>query len=222
MFAEQLIEQSDSFRGLPPESRRAVARLCIPKTVTRHDTLFLEGERAFGLYLLGSGAIHLVKTSPDGKEVVIKTVEPGETFAEVALFDRDTYPVTAVALRKSTVYELPKRDFLRLLDEEKFRNDFIGMLARRLRYLADRILYLTSCDVEERFAGFLREHYGIRNRYVVGMAKKDLAAAIGTVPETLSRLFLRLRKQGKVAGRGKELRVTPSSGRLTKHPTLDS
>ena len=126
-----------------------------------------------------------------------------------SIFERDIYPVTALALRNSAVYEIPKRDFLRLLDEEQFRNDFIGMLTRRLRYLTDRILCLTACDVEERFAGFLREQYGIRERYALGIAKKDLAAAIGTVPETLSRLFLRLKKQGRIAWRGKELRVSP-------------
>jgi CRP-like cAMP-binding protein len=39
------------------------------------------------------------------------------------------------------------------------------------------------------------------------LSKKDFAAAIGTTPETLSRLILRLKKEGRIEWEGKTIRV---------------
>jgi CRP-like cAMP-binding protein len=76
---------------------------------------------------------------------------------------------------------------------------------RKQRYLADRILYLTGHDVEERFFLFLGEQFGRRDKYRIRLSKKDIAAAIGTIPETLSRLLLRLREEEKIRWEGENL-----------------
>jgi CRP-like cAMP-binding protein len=56
---------------------------------------------------------------------------------------------------------------------------------------------LAAYDVEQRFFRFLLQQFGRKEEYVVPLSKKDFAAAIGTIPETLSRLLLRLKKEGK-------------------------
>ena len=64
-------------------------------------------------------------------------------------------------------------------------------------------------DVEDRFFDFLEEHYGRREDYRIPLTKKDVAAAIGTIPETFSRLLLRLKEQGTGSWEGERLRLTP-------------
>ena len=205
-----LLERSEYFRGLSKHSRKSLVSACTPQTVSKRDCLFWEGQKGHSIFLLASGSVQLVKTSEDGKEVVIKTVEPGEVFAEVVLFEQDSYPVTAIAIRKSKVYKLPKTEFVRLLRNEDFRSDFIAYLMKRLRYLADRILYLTAYYAETRFFRFLKDQYGEKEQYEISMSKKDIASAIGTVPETFSRLLLRLDEQGQLVWRGKILRLKPN------------
>ena len=207
----QLLENSPYFRGLSPSSRESLAAACGLETVDRRDYVFFEGEKGQAVFLLASGAVQLVKSAEDGREVVIKTVQPGELFAEVVLFERDAYPVSAVAVKKSSVYRLPRNRFRALLDSASFRDDFIAVLMSRLRYLSDRILQLTAHDVEERFFHFLEEQYGRRESYTPPLSKKDLAAAIGTTPETLSRLILRLKDEKKIRWEEKILRVSPGA-----------
>ena len=67
------------------------------------------------------------------------------------------------------------------------------------RYLAERVRYLTSYDVEERFWRFLREQFGEAERIEPGMSKKDIAAAIGATPQTFSRLTQRLKASGAIS-----------------------
>ena len=94
------------------------------------------------------------------------------------------------------LFEISKKSIDDLLENKDFRNEFIGFLMKKQRYLAERILYLSAMDVEERFFRFLLENYGEKNTYTITLSKKDIASAIGTIPETMSRLIKRLSMKG--------------------------
>lgn len=201
------IEQSDYFRCVSASNRRLLAEICIPKKLGKKETLFNEGDEGNAFYLLASGAVGLYKGVDSGREVVIKIIQPVEPFAEVVLFERSTYPVTAIAIKDTLLFVIPKKQFLSLLDNENFRNDFITMLMMKQRYLAERIKYLTVHDVEERFFIFIREHYMTNHKLQLNLSKKDIAAAIGTTPETYSRLITRLLKENRISITGKTLTI---------------
>ncbi len=207
MELRDLLRKTDLFRGM---SEDALARL-LSKGRTRRfeqgDILFIEGLKGSEFFLVIEGDVRLYKTSPDGQEVSLRIIRPGEIFAEVVLFENTTYPVSSVALSPGSVFCIERSSFTGLLDEREFRNEFIALLMKKQRYLAERILYLTSYDVEERFFHFLMERYGKRDIYTVDMAKKDIASTIGTIPETLSRLILRLRNLGVLQWEGNTLKV---------------
>ena len=201
----RFLAESTFFKGLSPESQKALAAICSRRELRKRDFLFREGETGRALYLLRRGAIQLHKTAPDGSEVVIKIVQPSEVFAEVVLFEQERYPVTAVALAPSEVITFPRLDVHRLLDLGGFRNDFIAMLMRKQRYLAERLMQLSSRDAEGRLLWFLRQQYGEQKIIHLDVSKKDIAAAVGTTPETLSRLILRLKHRGVLTWSGKTI-----------------
>jgi CRP/FNR family transcriptional regulator len=181
----------------------------MPGERPKHTTLFREGEPGEAMHLLARGRVSLHKLSPDGHETVIKVIKPGEVFAEVILFEKKFYPVTAVALTDVLIFKLPRRDLLNLLRQEDFRNDFIAMLLRKQRYLADKIQQLTSQDVEQRLRAFLIEQYGDQEEIQVEINKKQLAAAIGATPETLSRLLQDLKRRKWMVWKQGIIRVAP-------------
>jgi CRP-like cAMP-binding protein len=202
-----LLRQSDFFRSMSVSGRKAVAAICIPKVLKKREMLFMEGEKGHAMFLMAQGAVQIFKSSAEGKEVVIKIVRPGEIFGEAILFERDLFPVSACALTPAEVFLLPKKQFDCLLEEEGFRRDFIAMLLSKQRYLADQIYRISALDVEQRFFHFLAEQYGEREEYRIDVTKKDVAAAIDALPETLSRLLLKLREEGAVQWDGETLRL---------------
>jgi len=191
------ISAAPFFNGLSPENKQALASLSRIKRVQKKQILFIEQEKGHALFLLISGNIRLFKSLPDGKEIVIRIIEPGEVFGEVILFEEDVYPVSAMAIKDSTLLLLPKREIDTLLEKASFRKDFIRMLMRKMRYLAEQIREWSSNDPESRFIRFLESHYGLRSDYPVAFSKKEVAASIGILPETFSRLLLRLKKSGR-------------------------
>jgi CRP/FNR family transcriptional regulator, dissimilatory nitrate respiration regulator len=204
-----LLGQVSFFKGISPDSRRALARICLPVEMKKRQVVFRERDRGDAFYLLVQGRVQLHKTAPDGREIVIKVIKPGEVFAEVVLFEESRYPVTAVALTGCLLLKILRRDLHELLRTEDFRGDFIAMLMRKQRYLADRIRQLASHSVEDRFFDFLREQYGDVESIAAALPKKDVAAAIGTTPETVSRLIRKLAKSGALTWKGRSIRLRP-------------
>jgi CRP/FNR family transcriptional regulator len=201
----QFLAESNFFKDLSRESVKALAAICSVRELKKRQFLFRESDPGRAIFLLRRGAIQLHKTAPDGSEVVIKIVQPSEVFAEVVLFERENYPVTAVALADSEVIVFPRADVHHLLNTEGFRNDFIAMLMRKQRYLAERIVQQQAHDVESRLLWFLKEQFGTQKTVTLSISKKDIAGAIGTTPETLSRLILKLKKRKLLTWTGRTL-----------------
>ncbi len=195
MDKDKIISQFGFFKDISPSSRKKLADICLSRTVAKKEMLFAEGEKALAAYFCIHGRIQLHKTTRDGRQVVIKIIKPGEMFAEVILFETNRYPVSAVALTKSQLFLMPKHQFHCLLEQADFRNDFIAVIMGKLLYLADQIKCLSTHDVEDRLLLFLRDNYGEETSIRPAITKKDVAAAIGTTPETLSRVLLRLKDQ---------------------------
>jgi CRP-like cAMP-binding protein len=207
MNIERYISQVPFFKGLSEEHRCELALIGNVRSVKKRDYLFHEGENGSSMFMMVDGNIQLHKNTEDGREVVIRVIKPGDVFAEVVLFEKERYPVSARAVTNADVLMFPKEGIHRLLAEESFRNDFIALLMAKQRYLAERIQELTTKDVEHRFFTFLRSQYGEKEVIHTPLSKKDIAAAIGTTPESLSRLILRLTEDEIIAWQGKEIRI---------------
>ena len=207
MQIEKLISNTAFFKGLTEEHRAELSRICTLQAVKKRDYLFHEGERGSSMFLLIGGNIQLHKTTEDGREVVIRVIRPGEAFAEVVLFEKECYPVSARAVTNADVLRFPREGIHRLLAEEDFRNDFIALLMAKQRYLAERIQELTTKDVEQRFFMFLKSQYGEQDLIKTPLSKKDIAAAIGTTPESLSRLIQRLADEKIIDWKGNEIKI---------------
>ncbi|MEI7436719.1 MAG: Crp/Fnr family transcriptional regulator [bacterium] len=208
----QFIADASFFRGLKESSRQALAEIAAYKALRKGEVLFREGLTGRAVFVCHTGRIQLHKTAPDGGDVVIKIVQPPETFAEVILFEADLYPVTATALTTAAVIAIPRLALLAMFDRLDFRNDFLAMLMRKQRYLAERIVQLTSHSADQRLIAFLREQGGDADSITLPLSKKSVATAIGVTPEHLSRLLGNCARRGILRWSGS----TITWGRLKK------
>jgi len=139
---------------------------------------------------------------------VLKIVRPGETFAEAVLFELRVYPATATMLEPGTLFVVPTPEVKALLRDETFRDDFLAMISRKLRHLAEQAASAPGADLAERFERFLEEQFGAAPRVETRLTRRDVAAALGVAPETLSRLLRVLRASGRVKWTGRIIERT--------------
>ncbi len=208
----EALVQSPILREMTREEREKVLAVALERRVGRGETLFHEGERTEGLWVLGEGLLKLVRYSPDGRELLLHLVRPGQSFAEAALFGRQTYPATAVALERSRVWCWPRQRLVELLSgSPELGLGLLVSLSLWARRLADKLELLTHRRVEERLAVYLVGRCGRLPRpgceLRLSEARNLIAAQLGTAPEVLSRTFRRLQDEGIVAVEGSLVRI---------------
>ena len=203
---KKILREVYLFSGVPEADLEALAHLAVSNAFARQATIFWEGREAQGFYLLSRGYIKLMKSSPEGKEYIIRLVGPGETFAEAAVFSDASYPATAMALEDCQTLFFPKAPFLRhLAASPTLARNMLATLSRLMLHLTRQLEDLSLKEVSARLARYLLERCQERHgRIEKGLAfelpttKTHLAAYLGTIGETLSRTLSRLKSQGVI------------------------
>ncbi|WP_449419074.1 Crp/Fnr family transcriptional regulator [Phormidium nigroviride] len=198
----EFIENIRLWRGLADEQLDAIVEIAIAGTYAKNQLIFSEGEPGTGFFAVKSGRVKLFKVSAEGKEQILHLFGPGEHFAEVPAFDGECFPASAIALEVTELLFFPRTAFLNLLEEyPSIGINMLALFARHLRRFAQLIEDLSLKEVPGRLAAYLLYLYG-DSQVVSGavveldMTKAQLAAFLGTIPETLSRVFAKLSQEG--------------------------
>ena len=139
MENKEIIKKALLFSGLADEYLVEVADIVVRRPFAKGESLFNEGDKAEGFYLLASGALKLCKVSPDGREKVLHMVHPVETFAEAAFFGDGNYPAEARGVEKGEVLFFPRGAFMGLLERNpRFSLNLIASLSLLLRRFEPR------------------------------------------------------------------------------------
>ena len=187
---------------LTEEQRSAVISAGYERSLERGEILFHENDPAEALYALISGQLKLVRYSPKGRELLLHLVNPGQTFAEAALFAPGTYPATAEVMQACRLWCLPRAALLELLGASPDLGvAMLGSISMWTRKLASKLELHTQRRVEERIAIYLLSRFGERDLKpgdLIELAEPRnlIAAQCGTAPEVLSRTFRRLEEDG--------------------------
>ncbi len=209
MNPAEIIKQCHLFSGVTDGDLALLASICRSREHLRGTVLFQQGEKATGFYVVASGKVKIYKLSPDGKERILHVIQPGNTFADAAIFADGCYPACAETLEKSNLLFFPKTDFLNLLHQHsQISINMIGGLARFLRQFTTQIEDLTFRDVPARLARYLSDLGGDQQVHLVlPISKSQLASNLGTVSETLSRTLRKLSDEGIIQVQGKNIEI---------------
>lgn len=170
--------------------------------------LFSQGQPGEAFYLLVDGSVKIFKRLRDGRTATIRHVRPGEMFAESVLF-HDRYPSNSQTLTDCELIKFPTEDFRNLLlAHPKLAVSLLSQMAHLAVLLNQRVEELLL-PVQARLARYLiglcDDQGG--HRCTLPTSKKELAARLGTVPETLSRTLDRFKRSGLVRLDGEHFEV---------------
>lgn len=199
------------WQGLPEDQLDALAKIAIAKIYRKGEVIFEEGDEGRGFFVVKFGKVKVYKLSTDGKEQILHFFGAGDHFAEVPVFDGQCFPASAAAVEKSELLFFPRTDFLALLEQHPtLAIAMLAVCARHLRRMAQIIENLSFKEVPGRLAVYLlylsdRNHKG--DEVELDMTKTQLAAFLGTIPETLSRVFAKLSQDGLISIEGSRIQL---------------
>ena len=91
------LESVRLFQRLPERALDTVAEQFTVKRVPRGGFVFHEGDRATSLNLLASGRVKVVRETEEGREVILRQIDPGEIFGGAGGWGAERYPASARA-----------------------------------------------------------------------------------------------------------------------------
>lgn len=169
----------------------------LTKTFTEGAEIFAEGEMADFLPVILSGKVKMFHFLEAGKEVIIGIFGAGEMFAVPPVFDGEPYPATAVAMEKSKILLLYRKDFLRLLEQSsEFSFAVIGWMCQMLREKTGVIQNLATASPEHRAGNVIvrlskNENPGTEP-FMISVRRQDIAEMAGLTTETTIRAIRKL------------------------------
>lgn len=216
MEIRQHLSQVDLFKGLTVAQLDAIARIVSDKEYAKGQLIFSEGDDGVGFYLVIQGRIKVYKVSPDGKEQIMHIFGPGQPFAEVPVFEGSRYPANAEAMDGSRLFFFPKAGFVSLIQENpSLAMNMLASLSQRLKQFSHLIEALSLKEVPGRLASYLlylSDKNGSIDEFELDIAKSQLASLLGTIPETLSRIFAKMGSNDLVRINGPRITILDRPG----------
>jgi len=212
----EFISKISIFNGLSASQLEEVRQIADYRNYTKGRTVFLEGDPGIGFYVVVKGQVKVFKLALDGKEHILHIIGAGDPFGEVAVFAGRSFPANAEALAESRLLFFPRDGFVTLISRNpSLAMKMLAVLSMRLRQFAVQIENLSLKEVPGRLASYLIFLANEQENTVAVMlpiSKGQLASLLGTIPETLSRIFAKMAGQGLIAVNGRNISILDLAG----------
>ncbi len=168
------------------------------------ELIFARGDEGRGLLAVVSGTVKISVVSPEGREIVLSLMQPGDIFGEMALLDGLPRSADATAVTSLKMLSLDRREFLPLLRAKPdLALGLVEMLSRRLRKTSEQVEDVVFRGLGSRLARVLLRMGGETPGAVVTATQKQLGDMIGMSRESTNKQLRAWEKRGWVRlGRG--------------------
>ncbi len=190
--------------GLSQTELQTLASRAVRKLFSTGELLFSEGEPCHGLHIIARGKVRIFKTSMSGREQVLAVNTPGESVAEVPVFDGGPFPASAVAIEDAEIAYISRRDFQAYcMEHPEVALKVLQVVGTRLRRLVGIIEELSFTTIRQRLIATLvklAQSEGTKTargiEFLLPATHQELANQLGTVRELISRNLMRLQAEG--------------------------
>ncbi|MCA1978403.1 MAG: Crp/Fnr family transcriptional regulator [Thiobacillus sp.] len=201
--ATRLLEVFPALRGLDASLHARLMQSLAWHRVPRDGELFAAGDPCRAFPLLLSGEIQVMRATPDGHEIELYRVHPGESciVSTSCLLGSAAYSARGIATGDVVLAALPQDMFDTLIAAHPpFRHYVFGLFAERLAGMMQRVEELAFRSLTRRLAAVLLD----APEGVLAVTHERLAAQIGASREAVSRALKKLEDAGCIAlGRGR-------------------
>jgi CRP-like cAMP-binding protein len=196
------------FTGVADEDLQAILRIATTRRIAKKSLAFEQGRPAREFFLLLNGHLKMQQTTPDGRQVVMRIVEPGEPYGLAVALGRPDYPASAVAMEESLTLVWPSSTWTSLVDRSPVLGaNALKTLGQRVQEAHTRIREVSTEEVERRVAHLLLRMVSQSGRdpkeavdIDFPVTRQEIAEMTGTTLFTVSRILSNWESQGIAVG----------------------
>lgn len=193
----QLLADAPVFHGLTSAELQTVLDAAQYVQIEQDALFFNQDEEAIRFYLMLIGQVRLTQINPEGRQVIIHFVNPGDPMGIIVALGHTTYPVSAEAVTDCTALSWERDTFSELMEQiPRLGLNGLHMIAPRFVELQNRYRELATERVERRIAlALVRQAHEWQNRMPqphksaihIILSRQDIADMTGATMHTVSR-----------------------------------
>jgi CRP-like cAMP-binding protein len=197
-----------AFEGLRDDELDEILRQARPARYPKESIIFEQTAEAHSFFLLLDGHVRVVRTTPDGTQVIARYISEGELLGIAAALGRDTYPASAIAAVDCVVLVWPSALWPQFTARfPAFGAGAYKTVGVRLEDTQARVVEMSTERVEQRIAHALLRLVNQSGRKTAEgieidfpLSREDVAEMTGTTLHTVSRLLSKWESEGLVTG----------------------
>ena len=206
--ALKFLDNIPLFSHLDKKSVDGLARASRFQQVEKGEILFFQADESEFAYIVRSGEISIVLSSPDGRDMVINKMRPGDIFGELGILTAQPRSTSAMARADSEILIIPAEAFVSIVDTEpSLARRILKITAERLQRSGEREGALAFLDAQARLARLLLElEREEKAKGYVTISQDELAHRTGLIRQTVAKALGKWRRAGwLITGRGRIL-----------------
>ncbi|UWZ84817.1 Crp/Fnr family transcriptional regulator [Occallatibacter riparius] len=215
-----VLAQTPLLSNLSQPEFQSLAARTVRKLFSSGELIFSEGEPCNGLHIIARGKVRIFKTSVNGREQVLALNGPGESVAELPVFDGGPFPASAMALEDTEMAFISRRDFhAYCMEHPEVSLKVLSVVGSRLRRLVGIIEELSFTTIRQRLISVLvklAQSEGKKSprgvEFLLPGTHQELANQLGTVRELISRNLMRLQAEGLIEVEARHIVVKDLKG----------
>ena len=197
-MAELCVHLVPLFNALPTNDQMQIEELVHHQNYQKSE-LVMDPTSSNNLVIVAHGGARLYTLDENGRENVTQILKTGDYAGENWLFGEANINTYVEATENSEICLLNRNEFLALMKmKPELSIQLLEQNIIKVRAMHRQIQLLSLPKVEDRLLSYLQTYAKQvnKNSFTLPLKMKDLALYLGTTPETLSRKFVLLEKQG--------------------------
>jgi CRP-like cAMP-binding protein len=183
--------------------------------LTRKSQLYKPGDAPNGLYCVEKGVVKLTRRGPDGRQVILRLVEPGDILGLPQLLMNESHKESAEVVEDASICFIDRSVFQEAMDESPDLNRrLLQTVVEQSRNTEESYVVLASRSVRERMADaliHLAKKHGVKGddgiTIHLNLTREELASLAGTVLETAVRTLKDFKDDGLITIDGRRITV---------------
>jgi CRP/FNR family transcriptional regulator, cyclic AMP receptor protein len=187
------------FQGFGPEERNQLVSRAHIRRFAAGETIFHMGAPGSSMMAVLSGQVRISISSPEGKELLLAILHPGEVFGEIALLDGKERSADARAMAACSLAVLERRDVLVFLERQpEAWARIVEVLCERFRENTQHAAEVSLLQLPARLAKALLRMQGEGTAGSKALSQRELGNLVGAARESVNKCLNEWQRRGVI------------------------
>lgn len=196
---KQIIKSLPLFQSLNETKLETLSQATHEKVLPANTTFIEQEDEPISTYIIISGSVRVYRISPDGEEINLAILGPGEVVGEMSLLDDEPRSASVETIQETKTLVLDRKDFLQIIHQyPDMAINLLSVLSKRIRLINEHLEDTFSKTLPERTWKILQALQKYFPEGVINLSHEELSSIVGASRARITEVLDEFAQQGKI------------------------